>query len=141
MAYSVLIADAGLTKFGAAGGPVPFPVFGAADAATVPAAFAENPGPRTDDRSAGHTMTADIHSAFDAYHLMQFAGHDVTNAASKQLVDQTGLGAKDLDLVKADDCFAQNELTHPLAGTSNKQQVEDARTQFNANLAWAEPVP
>lgn len=86
------------------------PTCGAAAAVIVSESFAKKHGLRTDVHIAGQVMTTDTPSTFEANNMMQVVGYDMTAAASKQLYEQTGLGADDMDVVELHDCFAHNEL-------------------------------
>lgn len=86
------------------------PTCGAAAAVIVSEAFAKKHGLRTDVKIAGQVMTTDTPSTFEAGNMMQVVGYDMTAAGAKQLYEQTGLGAEDMDVVELHDCFAHNEL-------------------------------
>ena len=86
------------------------PTCGAAAAIIVSESFAKKHGLRTDVRIAGQVMTTDTPSTFDTNDMMRVVGYDLTAAASRQLYEQTGLGAEDMDVVELHDCFAHNEL-------------------------------
>ncbi|MGC1503584.1 MAG: lipid-transfer protein [Sulfitobacter sp.] len=86
------------------------PTCGAAAAVIVSENFANKHGLRTDVKIAGQVMTTDTPSTFDANNMMQVVGYDMTAAGAKQLYEQTGLGAEEMDVVELHDCFAHNEL-------------------------------
>lgn len=86
------------------------PTCGAAAAVIVSERFAKKHGLRTDVKVAGQVMTTDTPSTFEANSMMQVVGYDMTAAGAKQLYEQTGLGAEDMDVVELHDCFAHNEL-------------------------------
>lgn len=86
------------------------PTCGAAAAILVSEAFAKKHGLRTDVFIAAQAMTTDTPSTFESKDMMRVVGYDMSRAAARQVYEQAGIGADDIDVVELHDCFAQNEL-------------------------------
>ena len=86
------------------------PTCGAAAAILVSEKFAKKHGLSTGVQIVAQSMTTDYASTFEAHDMMQLVGYDMTGAAAKDVYEQAGIGAEDLDVVELHDCFAQNEL-------------------------------
>lgn len=86
------------------------PTCGAAAAVLVSEAFAKKHGLSTGVQIVAQTMKTDYASTFEAHDMMQLVGYDMTGAAAKDVYEQAGIGAEDVDVVELHDCFAQNEL-------------------------------
>ncbi|GAA0765027.1 lipid-transfer protein [Ideonella azotifigens] len=86
------------------------PTCGAAAAVLVSEAFAKRNGLRTDVFIAAQAMTTDRPDSFESHDMMKLVGYGMSQAAAKQVYEQAGIGAEDLDVVELHDCFAQNEL-------------------------------
>lgn len=86
------------------------PTCGAAAAILVSEAYAKSRGLRTDVHIAAQAMTTDGPSTFQAHDMMRVVGYDMAREAARQVYEQAGIGAEDVDVVELHDCFAQNEL-------------------------------
>jgi len=58
----------------------------------------------------GQSMTTDTHSTFSENSMMKMVGYDMSQNAAKQVYEQTGIGAEDIDVVEMHDCFTTNEV-------------------------------
>jgi sterol carrier protein 2 len=54
-------------------------------------------------------MTTDFASSFEKSD-MKLVGYDMTQAAARQVYEQSGCGPEDVDVVELHDCFSANEL-------------------------------
>ncbi len=86
------------------------PTCGAAAAVLVSENFARRNGLRTDVFIAAQAMTTDRPDSFESHDMMQLVGYGMSQAAARQVYEQAGIGAGDIDVVELHDCFAQNEL-------------------------------
>lgn len=86
------------------------PTCGGAAAILVSEKFARENGIDASVRITGQAMTTDFPSTFDAQDMMQVVGYDMSAAATRQVMEQTGCDIADVDVVELHDCFAQNEL-------------------------------
>jgi acetyl-CoA acetyltransferase len=58
---------------------------------------------------AGIAMTTDFASTFEGSD-MKLAGFDLTQAAARQVYEESGLGPEDVQVVELHDCFSANEM-------------------------------
>lgn len=86
------------------------PTCGAAAAILVSENFAKKHGIRTDVFISAQSMTTDLPSTFEAGDMMKLVGFDMTREAARQVYEQAGIGADDVDVCELHDCFAHNEL-------------------------------
>jgi sterol carrier protein 2 len=83
---------------------------GAAAAVVCSEEFARKHGLSDRPHIAAMTMTTDFSSTFDAKSMIKMVGQDLTQAAAKQVYEQSGLGPRDVDVIELHDCFTPNEL-------------------------------
>ena len=86
------------------------PTCGAAAAVLVSQNFAKRNGLRTDVFIAAQSMTTDRPDSFESHDMMKLVGYGMSEAAARQVYEQAGVGADEIDVVELHDCFAQNEL-------------------------------
>ncbi len=86
------------------------PTCGAGAAIVCTEEFAAKHGIDTGVRIAGQAMTTDFNSTFDDRDMMKVVGYDMAADAARQVYEQTGIGAEDVDVVELHDCFTANEL-------------------------------
>ncbi|MBE1285705.1 MAG: lipid-transfer protein [Rhodobacteraceae bacterium] len=86
------------------------PTCGAAAAIVVSEDYARKHGLDTKVRVIGQSMTTDTPSTFESHDMMRVVGYDMTAEAARQVFDQAGIGAEDVDVVELHDCFAHNEM-------------------------------
>lgn len=86
------------------------PTCGAAAAVLMSERFAKKHGIRTDVFISAQSMTTDLPSTFDAGDMIKLVGFDMTREAARQVYEQAGIGADDVDVCELHDCFAHNEL-------------------------------
>ncbi len=86
------------------------PTCGAAAAILVSEGFAKKHGLHMGVQIVAQSMTTDTPSTFEAHDMMQLVGYDMTKATAKNVYEQAGIGANEIDVVELHDCFAQNEL-------------------------------
>jgi acetyl-CoA acetyltransferase len=100
------------------------PTCGAAAAVLVSEGFARHHGLRTDVFIAAQAMTTDRPDSFDSHDMMKLVGQGMTESAARQVYEQAGIGAEDVDVVELHDCFAQNELiTYEALGLCGEGQA------------------
>ena len=83
---------------------------GAAAAILCSADFARKLGATDAVTVAGMAMTTDFPTTFDPPSMIKMIGQDLTRAAARQVYEQAGLGAGDVDVIELHDCFTPNEL-------------------------------
>ncbi|MCK6424872.1 MAG: lipid-transfer protein [Burkholderiaceae bacterium] len=89
------------------------PTCGAAAALLCSEDFARRQGLRPAVRIAAQAMTTDRPDSFDrgpGGDMRRLVGVGMAEAAARQVYEQAGIGAQDVDVVELHDCFAQNEL-------------------------------
>lgn len=86
------------------------PTCGAGAAIVCTEEFAARHGVNTGVKIAGQAMTTDFNSTFDDRDMMKVVGYDMAADAARQVYEQTGIGAEDVDVVELHDCFTANEL-------------------------------
>lgn len=59
---------------------------------------------------SGQAMTTDTPSTFSENSMMKMVGYDMSKEAAKQVYEQAGIGAKEVDVVEMHDCFTTNEV-------------------------------
>jgi sterol carrier protein 2 len=85
------------------------PTCGAAAAILCSDEFATKHGITNAVWIAGQAMTTDMPSSFGKS-MIQMVGYDMTKDAARQVYEQAGIGAEDVDVVELHDCFTANEL-------------------------------
>ena len=58
----------------------------------------------------GMAMATDLPSSFEEKSCIKLVGTDMTRKAAREVYEQSGLGAEDLDVVELHDCFSCNEM-------------------------------
>lgn len=58
----------------------------------------------------GQSMVTDTPATFDKNSLISLVGADMSHQAARNVYEQSGLSAKDVDVIELHDCFATNEL-------------------------------
>ena len=86
------------------------PTCGAAAAVLVSESFARKHGLRTDVRITAQAMTTDTPDSLQGNDMMKVVGYGLSQAAAKQVYEQTGVDPSDVNVVELHDCFAQNEV-------------------------------
>ncbi|MFV3126881.1 lipid-transfer protein [Niveispirillum sp. KHB5.9] len=86
------------------------PTCGAAAALVVSRDFAKKHGLDPKVRIAAQVMTTDHPVTLQSHDLIQLVGKDMTERASAQVYEQTGVGPDDIRVVELHDCFAHNEV-------------------------------
>jgi acetyl-CoA acetyltransferase len=59
---------------------------------------------------AGQAMTTDYPTTFAPLSMIKMVGYDMAKSAAKQVYEQAGIGAEDVDVIELHDCFTANEL-------------------------------
>src|SRR5690606_10235103 len=85
------------------------PTCGAAAAILCSDEFAKKHGISSPVWIAGQAMTTDTPSSFGKS-MIQMVGYDMTKDAARQVYEEAGIGAEDVDVVELHDCFTANEL-------------------------------
>jgi acetyl-CoA acetyltransferase len=85
------------------------PTCGAAAAILCSDEFAKKHGISNAVWIAGQAMTTDTPSSFEKS-MIQMVGYDMTKDAARQVYEEAGIGAEDVDVVELHDCFTANEL-------------------------------
>ena len=86
------------------------PTCGAAAAVLVSERFAKKHGINTDVAILAQAMTTDFASTFEAGSMIKAVGFDMSKTAARQVYEQAGVGASDIDVCELHDCFTANEL-------------------------------
>ncbi|MYW69867.1 lipid-transfer protein [Streptomyces sp. SID8379] len=86
------------------------PTCGAAAAIVVSEDFARRHGLNTQVRIKAQALTTDYASTFDSGDMMRVVGYDMTQAAARQVYEESGVGPEDIKVVELHDCFTSNEL-------------------------------
>jgi len=84
------------------------PTCGAAAAVICSAEFAGKLGITNSVYIAGQALTTDTEESYKS--RMGLVGYGMTQAAANSVYEQTGIGAKEVDVVELHDCFTANEL-------------------------------
>jgi sterol carrier protein 2 len=59
---------------------------------------------------AAQSMTTDYPSSFQPQSMIRMVGYDMSRQAARQVYEEAGIGAEDVDVVELHDCFTANEL-------------------------------
>ncbi len=86
------------------------PTCGGAAAIVCSEAFARKHGISTDVAIVGQAMTTDFASSFEPASAIRAIGFDMTADAARQVYEQAGVGADNIDVVELHDCFTTNEV-------------------------------
>lgn len=86
------------------------PTCGAGAAILCSDEFAKKHGISNPVYIAAQAMTTDFASSFEEKSMIKMVGYDMTKAAAKQVYEDAGIGAEDVDVVELHDCFTANEL-------------------------------
>lgn len=86
------------------------PTCGAAAAIVCSERYAKQHGLDTRVRIRAQAMTTDSPKTFAAGDMREVVGYSMSKDAARQVYEQAGIGAADVDVVELHDCFAQNEL-------------------------------
>lgn len=86
------------------------PTCGAAAAVLCSEAFARKHNISNPVYIAAQAMTTDFPSTFVEGSMIKMVGFDMAREAARQVYEQAGIGAKDVDVVELHDCFTANEL-------------------------------
>ncbi|MEZ5507913.1 MAG: lipid-transfer protein [Gammaproteobacteria bacterium] len=86
------------------------PTCGAGAAILCSDEFAKKHGISNPVYIAAQAMTTDFASSFEEKSMIKMVGYDMTKAAAKQVYEDAGIGADDVDVVELHDCFTANEL-------------------------------
>lgn len=86
------------------------PTCGAGAAILCSDEFAKKHGISNPVYIAAQAMTTDFASSFEEKSMIKMVGYDMTKAAAKQVYEEAGIGAEDVDVVELHDCFTANEL-------------------------------
>ncbi|MFV0276442.1 MAG: thiolase C-terminal domain-containing protein, partial [Parahaliea sp.] len=86
------------------------PTCGAAAAIVCSSRFAARHNLRSDVAILAQAMVTDPVASFDPPTLTGFVGFYMTQAAARQVYEQSGFGPEDMRVVELHDCFAHNEL-------------------------------
>jgi acetyl-CoA acetyltransferase len=58
----------------------------------------------------GQSMVTDMRSTFDDKSAQSLVGKEMTRCAAREVYEQAGIGASDVDVIELHDCFSANEL-------------------------------
>ncbi|NGY03908.1 lipid-transfer protein [Solimonas terrae] len=86
------------------------PTCGAAAAVLCSEAFAKRHGLESAVWIAAQAMTTDTAKTFTARDMREVVGFGMAREAARQVYEEAGIGADDVDVVELHDCFAHNEL-------------------------------
>jgi acetyl-CoA acetyltransferase len=86
------------------------PTCGAGAAILCSEAFARRHGISRPVTIAAQAMTTDFPSSFEPKSMIRMVGYDLSREAARQVYEQAGIGAQDVDVVELHDCFTANEL-------------------------------
>lgn len=86
------------------------PTCGAAAAILCSDEFAQKHNITNPVYIAGQSLNSDFASTFENRSAMSICGYEMSKAAAKDVYEQAGLGAEDVDVVELHDCFTANEL-------------------------------
>lgn len=86
------------------------PTCGGAAAIVCSEEFARQHGLDTSVAIVGQAMTTDFASTFEPASAIRAIGFDMTADAARQVYEQAGVGAADIDVVELHDCFTSNEI-------------------------------
>jgi sterol carrier protein 2 len=101
------------------------PTCGAAAALLCSDEFAKKRGLDRTVYIAAQAMTTDYESSFAEDSMIKMVGYDMTVNAAREVYEQSGLGATDVDVVELHDCFTANELlTYEALGLCAEGEAE-----------------
>ncbi|MGI9134577.1 MAG: lipid-transfer protein, partial [Rhodoferax sp.] len=86
------------------------PTCGAAAAVICSDDFARKHGIANPVYIAAQSMTTDFASSFSPLSMVKMVGYDMAREAARQVYEEAGVGAEDVDVVELHDCFSANEL-------------------------------
>ncbi len=86
------------------------PTCGAAAAVLVSEAFAKKHGLDAAVEIKAQAMTTDYPSSFSEKSMVKMVGYDMAKEAARQVFEEAGVGAQDIQVVELHDCFTPNEL-------------------------------
>ena len=101
------------------------PTCGAGAAILCTEEFAKRHGIENPVYIAGMSMATDVEASFNSKSMISVIGGDMAEKATKEVYEQAGLGAEDVDVIELHDCFTANELiTYEALGLCPKGEAE-----------------
>lgn len=110
------------------------PTCGAAAAILCSPEFAKKHGLNDAVSIVGQSLTTDKPEAVEEKSMMKVVGYGMARDAAKEVYEQAGIGADDVDVVELHDCFSANELITYEAlgltpeGTAEQYIMDDQNT-------------